>query len=109
RRLDAAFSALRDGVAREEALDYDEPPGWMQPVRHALGALLMGAERPAEAEAAYRADLERHPNNGWSLLGLSNALAAQGKDRSAIELELESAFRRSDVRPRSSCYCEPGK
>ncbi|MCA9287670.1 MAG: hypothetical protein KDA05_03745, partial [Phycisphaerales bacterium] len=107
RRLDAAFSALRDGVAREEALDYDEPPGWMQPVRHALGALLMGAERPAEAEAAYRADLERHPNNGWSLLGLTQSLAAQGRESEAagLEAELARAWARADERPRASCYC----
>ncbi len=104
-----AFAALRQGVAMEDELVYDEPPGWMQPVRHALGALLMADGRSAEAEAVYRADLEHHRNNGWSLLGLENALAAQGKSTEAAEAakQRELAWARADVEPTSSCYCQP--
>ena len=58
-----AFRLLRQAVELEDNLRYDEPPGWMQPVRHALGALLLAHNRPVEAESVYRADLVRHPNN----------------------------------------------
>jgi tetratricopeptide (TPR) repeat protein len=106
---DQAFDLLRKAVAMEESLIYDEPPGWMQPVRHALGALLMAADRADEAEKVYRADLERHPNNGWSILGLDQALRAQARsdDADALEPQLAAAFERADVQPTSSCYCEP--
>jgi tetratricopeptide (TPR) repeat protein len=108
-RQDEAFSLLRKAVAMEEALVYDEPPGWMQPVRHALGALLMAAQRAEEAERVYREDLERHPHNGWALVGLEKAMRAQGHDGEADALKprLEQAFARADVSPTSSCYCEP--
>ncbi|MCA9288654.1 MAG: hypothetical protein KDA05_08720 [Phycisphaerales bacterium] len=106
-RREEAFANLREAVALEEQLVYDEPPGWMQPVRHALGALLLADGRAAEAEAVYRADLGRHPNNGWSLLGLSQSLSAQGRESEAagLEAELARAWARADVRPRASCYC----
>lgn len=107
---DAAFAALRRGVELEDALAYDEPPGWMQPVRHALGALLMGAGRPADAELVYREDLARYPNNGWAMLGLEQALRAQEKLDEARQFSMarSRAWSRADVRPTSSCYCEPG-
>lgn len=104
-----AFALLREAVAMEDELVYDEPPGWMQPVRHALGALLMADGRYSEAEEVYRADLAKHRNNGWSLIGLEKALAAQGKDRAAEEAaaKLAAAWTRADVQPTSSCYCQP--
>ena len=83
---DKAFQLLRKAVAMEEGLSYDEPPGWMQPVRHALGALLLADHKYAEAEEVYRADLERHPNNAWSLLGLQQSLGLQGKKAAADAL-----------------------
>jgi len=106
---DRAFRLLRDAVALEEGLSYDEPPGWMQPVRHALGALLLADERHAEAETVYRADLVRHPNNAWSLLGLQQALRLQGKAKAADDLnaEVQQAWARADVTPVASCYCHP--
>lgn len=104
-----AFKFLRQAVALEEELRYDEPPGWMQPVRHALGALLLADGRAAEAERVYRADLARHPNNAWSLLGLHQSLEKQGKTRQAKRLEpkVKEAWARSDVTPIASCYCHP--
>ena len=104
-----AFQLLRDAVALEEGLSYDEPPGWMQPVRHALGALLLADQRHAEAEAVYRADLMRHPNNAWSLLGLQQSLGLQGKVKAADDLnaEVQQAWARADVKPVASCYCHP--
>ena len=108
-KADQAFAHLREAVAMEENLKYDEPPGWMQPVRHALGALLLADGRAAEAEAVYRADLVRHPNNGWSLLGLKQALEAQKKleEIEKIMPQLEKAWARADVKPAASCYCHP--
>lgn len=105
-----AFTALRQAVTMEESLKYDEPPGWMQPVRHALGALLLESGQAAEAEAVYRADLERHPENGWSLLGLSLALEAQGQSAEAASAQarLAKAWTRADVKPTASCYCATG-
>jgi tetratricopeptide (TPR) repeat protein len=105
-----AFASLREAVAIEDALLYDEPPAWLQPVRHALGALLMASGRYAEAEQAYSEDLERNPNNGWALLGLEKARRMQGKTEGLDELirKRSKAWARSDVAPTSSCYCEPG-
>lgn len=105
-----AFELMREAVVLEEQLAYDEPPGWMQPSRHALGALLMGDGRAAEAESVYRADLERHPNNGWSLLGLQQALREQRKHAEAdtVARRLAQEWTRADVQPTSSCYCVPG-
>jgi tetratricopeptide (TPR) repeat protein len=106
---DKAFAKLREGVALEEKLAYDEPPGWMQPVRHALGALLLADERYPEAESVYRADLQRHPKNAWSLLGLQQALRKLGNaaEADAMEAHVQAAWARADVQPKASCYCHP--
>jgi len=106
---DEAFALLREAVVMEEALRYDEPPGWMQPVRHALGALLLAEGRAAEAEEVYRADLVRHPNNAWSLLGLEQALRKQELTAEADELapRVRDVWARADVKPVASCYCHP--
>jgi tetratricopeptide (TPR) repeat protein len=108
-RREEAYAILREGVAAEDALVYDEPPGWMLPVRHALGALLMADGRYAEAEEVYREDLRRNRDNGWSLTGLQLALRKQELDSEAEELtpRLGMAFNDADTRPSSSCYCEP--
>lgn len=108
-RTEHAFSQLRTAVALEDVLSYDEPPGWMQPVRHALGALLMAEDRPTEAEIVYREDLAKYPKNGWSLLGLHDSLVAQGKVDAAMDMatDMHAAFARADVQPVASCYCHP--
>lgn len=109
-RRDEAFAALRRAIEHEDALTYDEPPGWMLPVRHSLGALLLDAGLSRDAEEVYREDLARNPNNGWSLVGLQQALAAQGRpdEAQAINDRLMAAWPRADVMPSSSCYCAPG-
>ncbi|MFT6040969.1 MAG: tetratricopeptide (TPR) repeat protein, partial [Gammaproteobacteria bacterium] len=109
-RFEEAFATLRLGIEAEDALVYDEPPAWMLPVRHALGALLMGDSRFEEAEAVYLEDLKRNRNNGWALLGLQKSLEGQGRDGEAKALDgkLEAAWIDADVTPQSSCYCEPG-
>ncbi|MCA8952475.1 MAG: hypothetical protein KDE27_23390 [Planctomycetes bacterium] len=107
---DRAFALLREGAELEDELLYNEPPSWLQPTRHALGALLMAAGRYAEAEVAYLADLEHNPKNGWSLLGLENARRALGRTETvdALAAQRAAAWSRADVRPTSSCYCETG-
>jgi len=106
-RREEAFASLRAAVRLEDELVYDEPPGWMQPARHALGALLVVDGRAEEAERVYRADLERHPANGWSLTGLRAALAqlGRGEDAAALDAQVASAWARSDAPPTVSCYC----
>ncbi len=108
--LDAAFSALRTAIQYEDDLVYDEPPAWMVPVRHALGALLTESGRYAEAEEVYREDLVQNKGNGWALIGLRECLAAQGKqsESAAVAASLARAWPRADVSPTSSCYCAPG-
>jgi tetratricopeptide (TPR) repeat protein len=106
-RIDDAVTALRDGVAKEAALRYDEPPKWLVPVRHALGATLMRAGKAAEAEAVYLEDLKQWPDNGWALKGLSLALKAQGKDSSDAEKRFAKAWEQADIAAPSSCLCLP--
>jgi tetratricopeptide (TPR) repeat protein len=109
-RLDDAWVALEEAIALEDKLIYDEPPGWMIPVRHAMGALLMEAGEPTRAEALYRRDQIEHPGNGWSLLGLKQSLEAQGRTAEAMAIapQLDKAWRRVEDRPTSSCFCAPG-
>ena len=108
--LDKAWAALRRGIEAEDKLIYDEPPAWMIPVRHAMGALMMAAGEYEEAEQLYRQDQIIHPGNGWSLLGLQQSLAAQGKtdEADALTASIDAAWKRLAVRPTSSCFCEPG-
>jgi tetratricopeptide (TPR) repeat protein len=106
-RPEEAFAMLRTAVATEDALVYDEPPGWMIPVRHALGAILLAGEQPDEAIEVYRVDLEDNPRNAWSLLGLQQALRAAGQDAEAdaLDADVQAAWSRADVEPPASCYC----
>ncbi len=109
-KVDEAVTQFRAAIALEDQLRYDEPPGWMIPVRHALGALLMSKGRYAEAEQVYRSDLARLPNNGWSLFGLAEALMQQGKMKEVASLrsQFKEIWRKADVAITSSCLCQPG-
>lgn len=109
-KLDEGFAALREAVAAEDKLHYDEPPGWILPVRHALGANLMAHGRHAEAEQVYREDLARLPNNGWSLFGLAEALMLQGKHTEAATVlpKFRDTWSKADLTITSSCFCQPG-
>jgi tetratricopeptide (TPR) repeat protein len=114
--FDTAFTHLRKSVELDDNLPYDEPWGWMQPARHALGALLLEQDRVVEAEAVYRADLGfdstlsracQHPDNVWSLHGFHECLQRLGKTDEAnmIKLRLDLATARADVPIKASCYC----
>lgn len=104
------LARLREGVAAEDGLRYDEPPGWILPVRHALGASLMAERLYAQAERVYRNDLERLPENGWSLYGLAEALRGQGREGEAAEYEgrFRVIWAKADLEITSSCLCVPG-
>lgn len=108
-RHSEAVSLLTEAVALEDALTYDEPPPWLQPVRPILGAAQLAAGDPAAAEGAYRRDLQMYPKNGWSLFGLTESLRRQGKgeEAAAAEKEWRSAWARADVALRSSWEVEP--
>lgn len=102
---------LREAVNKEDQLRYAEPPDWIHPVRHALGAVLLQENRAAEAERIYREDLTRLPENGWSLFGLARSLHLQAKQQEATEVDarFQRAWSEADVTITSSCYCQPVK
>jgi tetratricopeptide (TPR) repeat protein len=114
--FDEAFAALRRSVALDDDLPYDEPWGWMQPTRHALGALLLEQGRLDEAEAVFREDLGLggrlsratvHPDNVWSLKGLHDCLQARGERTEIIQVRqrLDLAQARADRAVAASCFC----
>ena len=97
--LSGAIEAFRAGVAIENQNNYTEPPDWAQPMRHYLGAALLKAGQPEAAEAVYRRDLRWNQNNGWSLFGLHQALAAQNKQSEASQVfnQWQEAWAEADV------------
>ena len=103
-RMGDAEILARKAVAIEDNLLYSEPPDWPVPARHFLGAILLRAQKPKEAEAVYREDLTRHRNNGWSLYGLASSLKAQGRDDEAaqVERQFQQAWSRADMAISSS-------
>lgn len=105
--IDDSIAHLNKAIAIEDDLQYMEPPDWMQPVRHTLGAVLVSAKRYSEAEKVYRADLIAWPENCWSLSGLATALSQQGKPSEAAEIQarFDAAARRADRKIATSCEC----
>jgi tetratricopeptide (TPR) repeat protein len=105
-----AFSLLREAVQKDDSLRYDEPWGWMMPVRHALGALLSEQGRYEEALLVYEKDLELHPNNGWALKGLATCYQMTGRRAMALAAnqEFQEAWKRSDIKLKASCFCSKG-
>ena len=99
-QYEQAIDKLNEAAKLEDALRYYEPPLWHIPVRHSLGAVLLQAGRPVEAEAAYRIDLMQHPHNGWALFGLKQSLEAQQKmqDAKTTDQEFQKAWARADVK-----------
>lgn len=102
--LDRALLHLERAVRYQDALIYTEPPDWHVPVRLTLGAVLLSAGRPAEAEVVYWEDLRQNPENGWALYGLVKSLRDQGKadEASRIEERFRAAWADADVALESS-------
>jgi predicted Zn-dependent protease len=105
-RSSEAVSLLRQAVAAEDRLAYDEPKDWLFPARHLLGAELLRDGKAAEAERVYREDLRQNPANGWSLYGLSAALKAQGKTAESIRVTrlFDDAWKHSDITLAASAF-----
>ena len=114
--FEVAYKYLSEAIDNEDALPYDEPWGWMQPARHALGALLLEQGFVKRAEVVYKADLgfdssviraRRHPNNVWALHGLAECLKRQNKDLelNLISQNLDLAMGRADIPIKASCFC----
>jgi tetratricopeptide (TPR) repeat protein len=99
-RKDAAVAALSEATAIEDGLTYDEPHLWLAPTRHALGAALLAAGRPADAARVYREDLAHYPDNGWALAGLAAAQRREGNDEAAAatDARFRIAWREADVK-----------
>jgi tetratricopeptide (TPR) repeat protein len=97
--FDRAVTRLKEAADIEDGLTYGEPPEWLVPVRHDLGAVLLAAGRPADAESVYRQDLRRFPENGWSLHGLAESLTRQGRttEAEAVRKQAAEAWRAADV------------
>jgi tetratricopeptide (TPR) repeat protein len=106
---DRAAELLEKAAEVEDTLSYGEPPQWLQPVRHTLGAVYLKAGRYEDAERAYREDLAKWRNNGWSLYGLSRALEGQAKTAQAraVDDQYRRAWARADALTRTSCKCIP--
>jgi len=104
-----AANLLEQAAEVEDTLSYGEPPQWLQPIRHTLGAVYLKSKQYLEAERVYREDLANWPNNGWSLYGLSRALEGQGKTKEATEVKLdyERAWKGADEPIETSCKCIP--
>jgi tetratricopeptide (TPR) repeat protein len=105
-RRDEAVRLLAEAVSLEDKLAYNEPSDIIFPTRHLLGAGLLVAGRPGEAEAVYREDLRRNPKNGWAYFGLSQALAAQKRDAEAAAArgQFEQAWQRADIQLASGAF-----
>jgi tetratricopeptide (TPR) repeat protein len=101
-----AIKLLKEGVRLEDDLKYDEPRTWPQPLRHTLGAVLLEAGLPQEAETVYLDDLKIHRENGWSLFGLKQSLQKQGKTKEAAETEqrLRKVWTHADITLASSRF-----
>ena len=99
KNYDEAVAHLERAVRLEDALVYTEPAEFHYPPRHALGAVLLEANRPGEAETVYWEDLKRNRENGWALFGLMQALKAQGKNEEAtlVEARFKKAWAHADV------------
>ena len=106
-RWTLATELLTDAAAIESTLAYGEPPQWLQPIRHTLGAVYLATNQYAKAEQCYREDLEKWPNNGWSLFGLSKALTGLGKKKAAQEAlaNYEKYWAKADASLTTSCKC----
>jgi tetratricopeptide (TPR) repeat protein len=100
----AAITAFERAVALDDELEVDEPEPLPFPARHWLGAVLLEAGRPVDAERVYREDLRQHPHNGWALLGLQLALKAQGKATVDVDEDLRVSWSRSDTWIRASRF-----
>lgn len=108
-KREEGIARLREATKLEDALRYDEPPDWVIPVRHSLGAALVNSGRFREAEQVYREDLRKWPENGWSLFGLARVLQRLGRaeEAKAVMERFRRTWAQGDTDLNSSCLCQP--
>lgn len=107
-KFDKAFTVLYKAAELDDELPFIEPWGWMMPVRHALGALLLENGRIEQAEQVYRVDLRKNPKNVWSLHGLIEILNRRGENESSEQIKLTKEFKQSSIKSveiKASCNC----
>lgn len=103
--LTASISFLKQAVAAEDSMVYNEPKDWVHPTRQYLGNVLLKSKQFAEAEGVYKEDLVVNPHNGWSLTGLAIAMEKQNKTAAAkIKTEAATAFKKADLKISSSVF-----
>lgn len=104
--MNEAVQLLEEAVRQQDALRYEEPPAWYYPVRQSLGAVLLSAKRATEAEAVYREDLRRNPENGWSLYGLTQSLRTQKKkeEAAAANQRFRKTWAQADIKLTASRF-----
>jgi len=102
--LSGAIAAFERASKVEDGLAYDEPEALPFAARHWLGAALLEAKRYADAERVYREELEDHPHNGWSLIGLQRALAGRGATSAEVDADFAKSWSRADTWIRSSRF-----
>ena len=102
-----AFRLLRMAVQKDDELRYDEPWGWMMPIRHSLGALLLEQGHHEEAIEVFQTDLQLHPKNGWALKGLASCYHSSGQHQNAMLTEklFSESWSRSDIKLKAACFC----
>jgi tetratricopeptide (TPR) repeat protein len=106
-QLEESVRHLREASKLEDGLTYIEPPDWLLPTRHTLGAVLVSGKRFEEAEKVYREDLAKWPENGWSLFGLAQCLDALGKkdEAAAVRKRFDKVWSNADTKLTSTCLC----
>jgi len=106
RSYDTAISHLERAVRLQDSLPYNEPPDWYFPVRHYLGAVLLEAGYPEEAEVVYWQDLSKNRENGYALFGLTRALEAQNKTNQLTDVQsrFQRAWADADIELTSSRF-----
>ena len=102
--LPGAITVFERAVAIEDQLGYDEPEALPFAARHWLGAALLEATRYADAERVYKEELDDHPHNGWSLMGLQKALAGRGVASAEVNADLAKSWSRADTWIRTSRF-----
>jgi tetratricopeptide (TPR) repeat protein len=92
---------LQAAIAAQDALPYTEPPFWHFPVRQALGSAYLRMGQPGPARTAFEQDLQKFPNNGWSLYGLREAQIALGEEGGDLDQAIAQAWQYADIEPTS--------
>lgn len=104
-----AIATLRPLAEVEQA--FASTPPTSVPTHELLGEMLLQANQPGEAAAAYRAALEVRPNRSRALLGLARSLRASGDHAGAEEAlkRLALNWKRADAKALTILEDERGR